>query len=183
MTDQVEETGSSRPRVFSRERIEYWSLIAEIIAAAAVVVSLIFVGAQLRHANRIAVRDEANATMQQWSDIRRSIYQDGATATVFAQGMADPGALSPSDQLRFRFMLREYAWATWHVWDRIEHGLIPESHWEKGAGRDLLLILCQPGSSSFWRDIRKELPPGFPEAVEKLVPGYNRSEAAECNLG
>ena len=182
MGDDVTQTEKTRPRLFARERIEYWSLIAEIIAAIAVVVSLVFVGLQLRNANTIAVRDEANATMEQWSEIRRSLYQDAATAEVFTAGMANPDALSPSDQLRFRFMLREYAWATWHIWDRIERGLIPASHWEHGAGRDLLHILCQPGSSRYWRDVREEMPPGFSSAVDELVPSYSAQESIECTL-
>lgn len=180
-----EETADFAPpprTIFSRDRIEYWSLIAEIIAAIAVVISLVFVGFQLRHANTIAVRDEANATMEQWSSIRRSLYQDAATAEVFAQGLKDPQTLSPGDQLRFRFMLREYAWATWHIWDRIDRELIPESHWVNGAGRDLLQILCRPGARSYWIEIRKEMPPGFPEAVDSLTPGYSKSEGIRCSF-
>ena len=182
MTNELEKADGTRTRVFTRERIEYWSLVAEIVAALAVVVSLVFVGLQLRHANTIAVRAEANATQDQWSSIRRSLYQDESAAQVFSAGLAGDEDMSRSAQLRFRFMLREYAWATWHIWDRIERGLIPQSHWEQGAGRDLLQILCQPGSPSYWRDIRKEMPPGFSDAVESLVPEYNEQEGVECNL-
>ncbi|WP_252258208.1 hypothetical protein [Erythrobacter aurantius] len=177
------EVDRPRTKFFSRERIEYWSLIAEIVAAAAVVVSLVFVGVQLRSANVIAVRDEANATMLQWSNIRRSIYSDETVAEIFNRGLADPASLDETERVRFDNLMTEYSWGTWHIWDRIAAGLIPESHWEKGAGSHFLLVLCTPGGRESWQEISVTMPPGFADAMNDLSQRHAGPDGESCNLG
>ena len=54
----------ARPSIFHRSNLEYWALVAEIVSGVAVMVSLIFVGLQLRDANRVAARAEANSTQE-----------------------------------------------------------------------------------------------------------------------
>ena len=168
--------------VLDRARMEYLSFAAQIVSAIAIVVSLVFVGIQLRNGNVVTLRNESNATMSQWSAFRSSIYADRDTARVLQDGMYAESRLDEIDRLRFLYLLREHAWATFQVWDRAERGLVPTANFNSGAGPDFLVILCTPGGAAAWQTIRNELPLPFVTDLEAL-PLRSKKPDEVCALG
>ncbi|MDT8442444.1 MAG: hypothetical protein RQ723_12400 [Desulfuromonadales bacterium] len=174
------EKAASGAATATRDRLEVWSFIAQIVTAVAVIGSLVFVWVELERGNRIAIRAEANATMSQWSDFRSSIYGDADVAGLLAAGLA--GDLADTvDQMRFDYLLREHAWATYNVWDRAEKGLLPSVHFSDGAGPDFLRLLCTPGGAKAWARIRSELPPPYVEELDRLAGPYADEYAVSCS--
>jgi hypothetical protein len=55
---------------------EQLSFLAQIVASVGVVVSLIFVGLQIKQNTRALQRTEHNSTMEQWTVIRQAIAQN-----------------------------------------------------------------------------------------------------------
>ncbi len=170
----------SRPPIFDRDRAEYWAFIAQVVSAVALVLSLVFVGIQLREGNRVAIRNESNATMAQWSSFRNSIYQDRDTARLFAAGMKGEPALDPVDQLRFAYLMREHAWATFHIWDRERNGLVRAGSFYGGAAPDFLRVICTPGGAMAWAQIKGELPPDYVEDLDKQGAVFAIERAVRC---
>ncbi|MDZ4271123.1 MAG: hypothetical protein U0995_09190 [Erythrobacter sp.] len=177
--DALEQAPSQLP-IFHRDRAEYWAFIAQIVSAVAVVLSLVFVGIQLRDGNRVALRNESNATMAQWSSFRTSIYGDRDTAQLFAVGMNGEDALGPADQLRFLYLMREHAWATFQIWDRNQNGLLTTIQFRNGAAPDFLRVICTPGGVHAWAQIKTELPSPFVDEIDRQGAVFAEVNGVHC---
>lgn len=163
-----------------RARVEYLAFIAQIVSAVAIVISLVFVGIQLHDGNTVTLRNESNATMTQWSAFRASIYSDRDTAEVFRAGMDGAPPLDATDQLRFGYIMREHAWATFQIWDRAKRGLVPDANFVAGAAPDYLKVICTPGGSVVWAEIRSEMPAPFVADMDRIAEAYAPAHRASC---
>lgn len=183
----MEEESEAAPRearlLQRRAQIEQLAFIAQIVSAIAVVVSLIFVGIQLHEGNTVTLRNESNATMAQWSSFRASIYADRETAGMFEAGMAGEPAQDPVDRLRFLYLMREHAWATFQIWDRAKRGVLPTANFEQGAAPDFLRVICTPGGAPAWDEIRSELPPAYVADMERIAKTFEKGREVRCFPG
>ena len=181
MTEKIDPASGHDPDAVHRHRrMEYVSFIAQVVSTAALIVSLMFVAFQISEGTKIASREESNASMSQWSKFRSSIYESRETAEVFRSGLDDTRELDPTDQMRFDYMMREHAWATFQLWDRAEEGLVPARHFDAGAGPDFLRIICTPGGSKTWARIRSELPEAYVQDLEALADPSANTGGASC---
>jgi len=170
----------ARKRLLHRDRMEYFAFVAQIVSAFAVVVSLVFVGLQLREGNAVAMRDESNATMTQWTAFRTSIYSDRDTAEVIAAGLSRSRPLDEADQTRFLYIMREHGWATFQVWDRARNGLVEKWNFEIGAAEDFFKIICTPGGAPAWAIVKQELPPPYVADMDRLAGPYASKNGVAC---
>src|SRR5437899_12706526 len=108
--------------------------LAQIVASIGVIVSLIFVGLQIRHNTGALQRNEHNATMAQWTVIRMAIAKNRDIAELMTAGLHGERSLHTADQLRLEQMLAEHAWASFHIWDRTQRGVFPKGTFEATAG-------------------------------------------------
>src|SRR5438093_3079345 len=120
----------------SFEQISYF---AQIVSSVGVIASLIFVGLQLKHNTGALQRNEHNSTMAQWTVIRQAIAGNREIAELMTTGLSGERALDAADQLRLEQMLAEYAWASFHIWDRTQRGVFPKGTFEATAGP----LLCE----------------------------------------
>jgi hypothetical protein len=95
--------------------LEQWSNLAQIIGSAGVVLSLIFVGLQVRQNTRAIQRNEHNATMAQWTVIRMAVARNRDIAEFMTNGLKGARAMDAADQLRMEMMLQENMWAAFHI--------------------------------------------------------------------
>src|SRR6266513_4787466 len=140
----------------SFEQISY---LAQIVASVGVVVSLIFVGLQIRQNTGALQRNEHNSTMAQWTVIRMAIAKNRDMAELMTAGLQGERALDAADQLRLEEMLAENAWASFHIWERTQRGIFPKGTFELTAGPLLSVLLRTPGGGTWWRS-NKHI--GFP---------------------
>lgn len=151
----------------SFEQISY---LAQIVASIGVVISLIFVGLQIRQNTRALQRDEHNSTMEQWTVIRQAIAQNREIAELMTAGLHGERALDAADQLRLEQMLQENAWAAFHIWDRTQRGIFPKGTFEATAGALLRTLLRTPGGESWWRKAKHiGFHPGFVSDVDAVL--------------
>jgi hypothetical protein len=179
MSDEEAQPAKPLTRLFHRERVEYWALFAEIIAAVAVVLSLIFVGVQLREYNKVARGEARNQTMEQWSNVRRSIYTDAGTAEIYARGKADPDSLDDTERLRFNYILTETTLAVYQMYARWDDGYLPLENFEGGV-QGMLTELCTPGGRARLQQVRQDSFSGFVEEIEKRIPDFEATTGADC---
>src|SRR5438552_6793688 len=97
----------------SFEQISY---LAQIVASVAVIVSLIFVGLQIKQNTGALQRNEHNSTMAQWTVIRMAISKNHDIAELMTAGLHGERALDAADQLRLENMLAENVCASFHIW-------------------------------------------------------------------
>ena len=123
--------------------------LAQIVASIGVIVSLIFVGLQIKHNTGALQRNEHNSTMAQWTVIRQAVAGNRDIAELMTAGLRGERALDAADQLRLEQMLAEYTWAAFHIWDRTQRGVFPKGTFEATCG-PLLLRRAQDGA---WGDL------------------------------
>src|SRR5436305_14715550 len=99
----------------SFEQISYF---AQIVASVGVIASLIFVGLQIKHNTGALQRNEHTSTMAQWTVLRQAIAGNRDIAELMTAGLNGERDLDAADRLRLEQMLQEYAWASFHIWDR-----------------------------------------------------------------
>src|SRR5229473_3968402 len=132
----------------SFEQISY---LAQIVASVGVIVSLIFVGLQIKHNTGALQRNEHNSTMAQWTVIRQAIAKNRDIAKLMTAGLSGERALDAADQLRLEQMLAEYAWASFHIWERTQRGIFPKGTFELTAGPLLSGLLRTARGGAWWR--------------------------------
>lgn len=132
--------------------LEQYAYMAEIVGAVAVVASLVYVGQQIRAANRV---NEANA--------RHNISEFVLQISMFSAEHADRIAeierkLAANEELSASE--RQFQW--WHHMNFMLHaetyfhhyelGLMPAGHWQ-GYVRYVEGYAVSPGFVDFWRDV------------------------------
>jgi hypothetical protein len=130
--------------------LEQLSYLAQIVASVGVVLSLLFVGYQVRQSTAALQRGEHNSTMEQWTVIRMAIVQNRDIAEFMTSGLQGKKALDAADRLRLEQFLQENAWAAFHIWDRTQRGVFPKGTFELTGGALLRGILKTPQGSIWW---------------------------------
>ena len=131
--------------------LEQLSYAAQIIGTAGVILSLVFVGYQVRQNTATLQRSEHNSTMAQWTVIRMAIAENRDIGVLMTAGLNGEKALDPADQLRLEQLLAEYSWAAFHIWDRTQRGVFPEGTFEVTGGALLCDVLDTPRGQTWWQ--------------------------------
>ena len=151
----------------SFEQISY---LAQIVASVGVVVSLIFVGLQIRQNTGALQRNEHNSTMAQWTVIRMAVAKNRDIAELMTAGLRGERALDATDQLRLEQMLAENAWASFHIWERTRRGIFPKGTFELSCGAHLCGLLSTAAGGTWWRSAKQTgFPAGFVSDVDALL--------------
>ena len=157
----------------SFEQISY---LAQIVASVAVVVSLIFVGLQIKQNTGVLQRNEHNSTMAQWTVIRMAIAKHRDIAELMTAGLRGEGVLDAADQLRLEQMLQENAWASFHIWERTQRGIFPKGTFELTAGALLSGLLRTERGEAWWRSAKHiGFIPGFVADVDAVLAKASRT--------
>jgi len=86
----------------TESRLRNWVAIAEIISAAAVVISLIYVGLEIRRTTLESDADIQAELLSYTHQRRNLVIESGELARLLTKGYADPSRLSPDEALRFQ---------------------------------------------------------------------------------
>lgn len=149
---------------------EKLSYLAQIVASIGVVVSLIFVGLQIRQNTGALQRNEHNSTMAQWTVIRMAIAKHRDIAELMTAGLEGGRALDAADQLRLEHMLGENAWASFHIWERTQRGIFPKGTFEFSCGDYLCGLFTTPAGAKWWDKAKRTVfPPPFVLDVDALL--------------
>jgi hypothetical protein len=150
--------------------LEHAFFVSQIVAAIALVVSLVFVGREIRANTQAIQRGEHNSTMEQWTVIRMAMAKHRDIAELMALGLDENRPLNRTDQLRLEQMLTEIAWAAFHIWDRTQRGIFPKGTFEFTGGALLCAVLATKRGGAWWRSARQYgFVPGFVADVDRLL--------------
>jgi hypothetical protein len=140
--------------------------LGEFISSIAVVVTLLFLGLQVRQSNALARRNEMNAGHQQISNLRLAVATHGELAEILIDGVAADTPLGAVEQARFDNVMSEMSWSAFHIWDRARMGLLPEDEWARSAG-GFQVILASPGGLAWWVNNKQQFQKDFQRAIEE----------------
>ena len=150
--------------------LEQLSWLAQVIGSVGVILSLIFVGLQIRQNTSALQRNEHNSTMSQWTVIRQGIAANRDIAELMTTGLRGERAMDAADQLRMEQMLAEYAWASFHIWDRTQRGVFPKGTFEWSCGPLLGEVLRTARGSAWWQGAKRAgFVPAFVADVDAML--------------
>jgi hypothetical protein len=150
--------------------LEELSYLAQIAGTAGVILSLVFVGLQIRQNTAALQRNEHNSTMSQWTVIRMAIAQNRDIAELMTTGVGAERELDAADQLRLEQFLSEYAWAAFHIWDRTQRGVFSKGTFELTGGALLCAVLRTPLGGQWWRGAKTVgFIPAFVADVDRML--------------
>ena len=86
----------------TERKLTVWVAIAEIISAAAVVISLIYVGLEIRRSTLESEADIQSELLSYTVQRRILVIESSDLSSLLAKGYADPAGLSPDETLRFQ---------------------------------------------------------------------------------
>jgi hypothetical protein len=130
--------------------LEQYAYLAEIIAAVAVIPSLLYLAVQVRQGNAQSSAAARYAFIEAMSDINMSIAQDKQTASVWRRGLASSDALDDDEKMQFWMLVGQYGNAWSVLYQLYRDRMLPETQW-KVVRNDLLSILSSAGGNTFWR--------------------------------
>jgi hypothetical protein len=107
-------------------KLEKWVQIAEVIGAAAIVVSLVFVGFQVRQSNSLAATDALREGTQIWSDAYVSAFGTEEAASFFRSAINRCEELSNDQRGRFFATLMKFVSAYDNIYNEYESGRLRE---------------------------------------------------------
>ncbi len=149
----------------SRMKLADFAQIAEIVAAVAVVVSLIYVGKEVQ-SNTLAVRGAAmQAIATTDADALMAIASDSDLSEIVRLGEQDPSQLTPADAFRYGLFMRQFWLSFQNIYQQSELGLIDMSIWQSYVS-----VICgmwsQHGVQDTWSDHIDVLETSFVAVVD-----------------
>jgi hypothetical protein len=161
--------------------LEQLSSLAQIVGSAGVIVSLVFVGSQIRANTAALQRNEHNSTMAQWTVIRMAIAGNRDIAEFMTAGLHGESVMDAADQLRLEQLLAEYAWAAFHIWDRTQRGIFPQGTFQLTGGALLCSVLGTVRGGAWWRSAKSVgFIPGFVADVDAMLATTAEAPAAQA---
>ena len=142
---------------------------AEIAASVGVIVSLIFVGYQMRQNTSQLQRNEHNSTMAQWSTIRMAWVENRDVAEIWRGGLSGERELDVTDQFRLESLLTEQLWAAYHVWERTKRGILTEGTFQEAVVPLIPVWLSTPRGAPWWSTAKRNYPPPFVADVDAVA--------------
>ena len=120
------------------------SVLAEVVSAVAVVVTLIFLIVELRR-NRLATESASVDRLSEgWNTINGHVLDDPDFAHVFFEGLADPESLTPSQRDRFILLFQSYTNHFTTVKKHYDDGTLPQEIWDYHAS-GMSVLANSPG--------------------------------------
>ena len=159
--------------------LEQWAYVAQILGTIGIVVSLIFVGLQIRQNTGALQRNEHNSTMAQWTVIRQAIAVNREIAELMTTGLRGERPLDAADRLRLENMLQENAWASFHIWDRTQRGVFPPGTFEWSCRPLLGDVLRTPVGEAWWARAKLVgFAPAYVADVDAMLDELRRTATA-----
>ena len=149
--------------------LEQLSFLAQIISAAVVVASLIFVGHQLKHAAAAIRVASSQAHLECYTELAKSVIDSSEFARIWRNGLAQPKTLTEDEWVRFvayanaLFRLYEISRVQWR------NGRLDDEHWrtvEQQVGE----FWPTPGLQGAWKARGHGYSAEFRDWFENYVP-------------
>jgi hypothetical protein len=156
--------------------LEYVFYASQIVAALALVASLLFVALELRNSNRESRHRAGEEAYQKFREVQLETASNADLARIWANGIHDFSSLEPLDRTRF-LLLAHVFFKNWesaflvHVDGRLSHELSEST--ENMAGD----LLGYPGLQAAWSARKRYFHPGFREHVDARIEAKRNDES------
>lgn len=153
-----------------RPSLAEFAQLAEVVAAVAVIISLVYVGRELR-SNTAAIRAESlQGVADASAQILLTTASDSALSRIRQLGDQDVSLLSEAEAYRYGTLMRQVLLTFQNVYFQYELKVLEPRVW-RGYQRVICDYSSNPGIRDTWDLHRHALDPGFAEFVESCSSG------------
>jgi hypothetical protein len=154
--------------------IQDFGAIGELIGAAGVIVSLVYLARQIRQSNEQTKRGEVDAIQSEFASIRRLIYQSPDLSELMARGSESPKDLDPAEIDRFSALIDDFFLVGSQIKLKVEQGVLEQDIWE-GVKPFYERIVSSPGGQLWWAHWTKTPFRGaFADEIAKMINVANK---------
>ena len=139
--------------------------VGEIVGAAAVLVTLVYLSAQIRSARLSQQTQMRNEAFRQMQEFSYYVMSDQSLAWSFHKGVEDPEALSPEQQAQFWQSAFAFLKLTENIYLHYLKGAVDEEAWA-GLRAILTAYVTRPGLRTYWEERRPVFDPKFVALVD-----------------
>ena len=161
-----------------KARLSDLANIAEIVGAIAIVISLLYVGVQVRDSTR-AVRsaavNDANTSIQNWY---LTISNNRQVSELWLDGLRSPEALDEDDEYQFHMTMHAAYMGFQNAFLLAQEGSLDEDILASITAA-LLPTKDLPGMRRYWRQRRGYFYPAFAEYIDTVFSGNESSDAVD----
>ena len=143
------------------------SAIAGILGVLAVVISLVYVGFQVRQNTMQLRQDNLLKNVRGTLDTNWAYHRDPVAFDIFRRGVASFDSLPPQDQAHFHSLVVDLAFYLQMVWSLARHGLVDPAAVEVNE-RFLAAVLITPVGRE-WLAFARDTEPMPKEALDYLA--------------
>ena len=149
--------------------------IGELVGAAAVLATLVYLALQMRQNTR-AVRIAARTTLQEaFSSVGDLLAHSPQLAELYLKGCMDYRALSRTDRLRFSGILQNYLFSIEMLDQQASEGMVETTT----LIERLRPLFEQPGVRDWWSQNSKLFRPTFVRTVEGVIAEISQDASLE----
>ncbi|MEQ8663425.1 MAG: hypothetical protein RLW62_21620 [Gammaproteobacteria bacterium] len=146
------------------------SSISDLIAALAVVASLVFVGLQLRSNTKALRLSSTNTIVEQFTSGVTRIAENPGMSGILFRGIQDPDALAGEERYRFNLALQSILFVYANIHHHYQSGTLDHDIFESMDSQ--MRNLCNsPGFVGYWARSGENFPARFRAHMEQNVLG------------
>ena len=142
--------------------------IAEISAAVLVIVSLMYVGVQIKQNTETLKLSTAHNTAEDFTGIYLSLAERGELADIFFRGLQGLDALEPVERLRFYAYFHKFFRTYENAYYQFTRGALEAEPFE-GLSQQMILMKTSPGLPAYWQDRKEFFSKTFQEFVDNEI--------------
>lgn len=144
------------------------SAIGQVVAAAGVIVSLIYLAVQIREQNKERRRAGINILTVQWSDLVKTGQESREFATLFLRGVRSFHDLDAPDKLSFSAFFTRYIRNCEGMFIYHRDGALEKALWDE-VERTINDYFAYPGVREWWATRKHWLTDEFRNVVEAII--------------
>lgn len=128
-----------------------WGALGELVGGVAIIVSLIYVGIQIKQ-NTMAQRlNTSHQISEDLADVYLFPSSSEDMARIFIDGLSKEHALKGPEHMRFYGYLHKFLRTMENAYYQYRHGAL-EWHAFEGVTRQFQFIVSTPGGQQYWRE-------------------------------
>jgi hypothetical protein len=153
-----------------QSRIQSYAAVAEVVSAAAIIVSLLYVGYEYRRTSTMSSREADVILFERTRESNRILIESPGMADIVHLAETAPEALSPADSLRFLAYRHDF-FDTWEIaWYYHADGILETETWEEWDQWFSEEARLAPDFA--WRETRRHFTgEGFRDHVDRALAG------------
>jgi len=147
---------------------EIFGSIGEFVGAIGVILSLVYVGFQVRQNTRTMHAASIDALISSSNFVRQQIVANTEVADIYDRGNKDPDQLTEPEMVRYRVLIASILWTSWNAYAQTQLTGLAASTFD--AQKPFIRrIVTTNGGKWVWKNYQDEFETDFRAAIDEII--------------